>query len=62
MIATHRAGPWQTSGEPQASEIAGGGDLPGAIDLEALERLAALHDRGVLNDEEFAATKARLLG
>jgi hypothetical protein len=62
MIATHRAGPWQTPGEPQASEIAGGGDLPGAIDLEALERLAALHDRGVLNDEEFAAAKARLLG
>jgi hypothetical protein len=30
--------------------------------LERLERLAALHERGVLNDEEFAAEKARVLG
>lgn len=30
--------------------------------LERLERLAALHERGVLSDEELAAEKARLLG
>ena len=30
--------------------------------LERLERLAALHERGVLTDEEFAAEKTRLLG
>ena len=30
--------------------------------LEQLERLAALHEKGVLTDEEFAAEKARLLG
>lgn len=30
--------------------------------LERLERLAALHDRGVLSDAEFAAEKAKLLG
>lgn len=30
--------------------------------LQRLERLATLHERGVLTDEEFAAEKARLLG
>lgn len=30
--------------------------------LQRLERLAALRDKGVLSDEEFAAEKARLLG
>jgi len=29
--------------------------------LSSLERLATLHEKGVLNDEEFAAEKARLL-
>jgi hypothetical protein len=29
--------------------------------LQRLERLASLHEKGVLNDEEFAAEKARLL-
>jgi hypothetical protein len=30
--------------------------------VDALERLAGLHDRGVLTDEEFAQQKARILG
>jgi Short C-terminal domain len=30
--------------------------------VELLTKLAALHDHGVLDDEEFAAQKARLLG
>ncbi len=30
--------------------------------LQRLERLASLHEKGVLSDEEFAAEKARLLG
>jgi len=30
--------------------------------LERLERLAALHEKGVLSDEELAAEKARVLG
>jgi len=29
--------------------------------LSSLERLATLHEKGVLSDEEFAAEKARLL-
>jgi hypothetical protein len=30
--------------------------------VDELERLAGLHDRGVLTDEEFAAEKAHLVG
>jgi hypothetical protein len=30
--------------------------------LEQLTKLGQLHDSGVLNDEEFAAQKARILG
>jgi thiol:disulfide interchange protein len=33
----------------------------GISDAEELEKLAGLHDRGVLTDEEFAAQKARIL-
>ncbi len=54
----------------------GGGDTAGGEDggraggqkseedarLERLERLAALHEKGVLSDDEFAAEKARVLG
>jgi hypothetical protein len=30
--------------------------------FEQLKRLAQLHDQGILTDEEFAASKARILG
>jgi hypothetical protein len=30
--------------------------------FEQLQRLAQLHDQGILTDEEFAASKARILG
>ena len=30
--------------------------------LARLERLASLHEKGILTDEEFAAEKARVLG
>jgi len=35
---------------------------PASPDLEQLKELAALHDQGVLTDEEFAAQKAKVLG
>ena len=39
------------------------GQSPAAADpTEQLTRLADLHDRGVLSDEEFAAQKAKILG
>ena len=30
--------------------------------LDQLNQLAALHERGVLSDDEFSAAKAKLLG
>ncbi len=30
--------------------------------IDKLKELAALHDQGILTDEEFAAQKARILG
>jgi hypothetical protein len=35
---------------------------PGDPRMDQLERLAALHDNGVLDDEEFRRAKASLLG
>jgi hypothetical protein len=40
-----------------AAPAAGGADVTAEI-----ERLAGLHNQGVLTDEEFAAAKAKLLG
>ena len=34
----------------------------GGVDIARLKELGQLHDSGVLNDEEFAAAKAKLLG
>jgi Short C-terminal domain len=42
---------------------AAGGGAPAAADpTEQLTKLADLHERGVLSDEEFAAQKAKILG
>jgi hypothetical protein len=46
------------SGEEAPTAVLGDEDLR----LQRLERLAALRDKGVLTDEEFAAEKSRLLG
>lgn len=45
---------------PTKPAVAAGGDIDAR--LERLERLAALHERGVLDERELAAEKARLLG
>lgn len=42
---------------PPAPAAAGGGDV-----IAQLERLAALKSQGILNDQEFEAQKARILG
>jgi len=34
----------------------------GGTDVEQLQQLAALHDQGILTDEEFAAKKKQILG
>jgi Short C-terminal domain len=42
---------------------AGGAAAPAAPDpMERLSKLADLHQRGVLTDEEFSAQKAKILG
>jgi len=52
---------------PEMRRPGAGGEAPTAersgedARLERLERLASLHEKGVLSDEEFAAEKARLL-
>jgi hypothetical protein len=45
---------------PAAAAPAAGGMAPDAI--EQLKQLGALHEQGVLTDEEFSAQKARVLG
>ena len=37
------------------------GSSPTISDFEALEKLASLHDRGILTDEEFEAKKKEIL-
>ena len=45
-----------------AQGIETGDDGEGDEQLDQLERLAALHQRGALSDAEFAAAKTKLLG
>lgn len=45
-----------------AAQAAAGATAAQADPTEKLSRLADLHDRGVLNDDEFAAQKAKILG
>jgi hypothetical protein len=40
----------------------GGAESPDEQRLQRLERLARLREQGVLNDEELAAEKTRVLG
>jgi len=45
-----------------AAQAAAGAGAAAADPTAQLSRLADLHDRGVLSDEEFAAQKAKILG
>jgi hypothetical protein len=52
----------QASGGVAAMTQAAGGAAPAAVDpTERLSKLADLHERGVLSDEEFATQKAKIL-
>jgi Short C-terminal domain len=57
-LPERRMPPAPGSGEEAQTAVLGDEDLR----LQRLERLAALRDKGVLTDEEFAAEKSRLLG
>ena len=47
---------------PPAAPAAPPAPAAPAAPIEQLKELAALHEQGVLTDEEFAAQKAKLLG
>jgi membrane protease subunit (stomatin/prohibitin family) len=49
--------------QAQAAQAAAGAQAAAAPDpTDKLTKLADLHDRGVLSDEEFATQKAKILG
>jgi hypothetical protein len=52
-----QAPPQQQAPPPQAAAPAAGPSM-----ADQLEQIAALHQQGVLSDDEFAAAKAKLLG
>lgn len=54
--AADDAPPPEPAPAPSAPPAAGGG-----IDVDQLERLAALHAQGALDDAEFAAAKQRVI-
>ncbi|MER8187867.1 SHOCT domain-containing protein [Kitasatospora sp. NPDC094015] len=47
--------------QPAPAQAAAAGGLT-EEDISSLERLGALHQQGVLSDQELAAAKARILG
>jgi hypothetical protein len=62
--AMHAVVPRQGNGAPEPEPVVSGPAAAPASggSVDALERLAALRDRGVLTDAEFTAEKAKLLG
>ena len=52
---------WRERRAARRSGSAGTAPLGGDERLSELERLSALHDSGVLDDDEFKAQKARVL-
>lgn len=58
QVAAQQAAAAQQAQQPPAQPA----PAAGTTDLEALERLASLHESGALTDEEFAAEKRKILG
>jgi hypothetical protein len=56
QYAPQQYAPEQYAPPPPAPPPSAGGDL------DQLTKLAQLHEQGVLTDEEFAASKAKILG
>ncbi|MFO1104743.1 MAG: SHOCT domain-containing protein [Amaricoccus sp.] len=54
----------QTGGAPQPAAPSAAAPAAGLTNeaIEQLQKLADLHKAGILNDDEFAAQKARILG
>ncbi len=51
----------QTRNAGDVEEGAAAAPSTGRTDIEELQKLAELHDQGVLTDDEFAAAKAKLI-
>jgi Short C-terminal domain len=68
-VSRRQANKWEgqqqeeQAAEPQpAPQAAPPPASAGGTDVEQLQQLAALHDQGILTDEEFAAKKKQILG
>jgi membrane protease subunit (stomatin/prohibitin family) len=62
-VARRQAGQAQAQAAAAAPAAPAASAAPAADDQSAkLQELAALHQQGVLSDEEFAAAKAKVLG
>jgi len=63
-IARRQARKYDQQAEPEPEpEYAPAQDAPPEDDLSAkVQQLAALHEQGLLTDDEFAAAKAKALG
>ena len=67
-VSRRQANRWQQQGgyyeeEPQQQQYAAPPPAEAAPDpIAQLKELGALHERGILTDEEFAAQKAKILG
>ena len=59
---SHRWAQVRSGTQRQHGAIAGPNGDPSSASLGTIERLADLHDRGALTDEEFAAEKRAILG
>jgi phosphoglycolate phosphatase-like HAD superfamily hydrolase len=65
-VSRRQATRWQQQGyydEPEPQQYAPPPPEPEGPDpIEQLKQLGALHEQGILTDEEFAAQKAKILG
>ena len=72
-VSRRQANRWQQQGqydepqqqqyqEPPPQQYAAAPAEPAPDPIEQLKQLGALHEQGILTDEEFAAQKAKILG
>lgn len=54
--------PYQQESPPPATPATAAAPAPSSPMLDQLNQLAALHQQGVLTDDEFTAAKAKLFG
>jgi hypothetical protein len=62
QAAAQQAAQQAAAQQAAAQQAAAPAGFAGTDTVTALTQLAALHDQGVLTDEEFAAQKAKVLG